>query len=87
MGKRCNGLGEDRHWVFDQIGKGEVVNSEDDDGMEVGIKASDVGRQDRDGLGDRCEFSRPCLSGFCHTGLRIILVSQRLDCPVASFWT
>lgn len=74
MGKRCDGLGEDRHWVVDQIVKREVVNSEDDDRMEVGIEASNVGRQDGDGLGDRYEFSRLCLSGFCHIGLRIVVI-------------
>ena len=94
MSKRCDSLGEDRHWVFDQIGKREVVNGEDDDRMEVGIEASNVGRQDRDGLGDRYEFSRLCLSGFCHIGLRIFCCLLFVVCCIATtrwsidnFWT
>ena len=44
MGKRSDSFRENRDWVGDQIGKAEVVNSEDENGMEVGIEASDIGR-------------------------------------------
>ena len=74
MGKRSDSLGENRDRVGDQIGKAEVVNSEDENGMEVGIEASDIGRQDGDGLGDRNEFSRLCLVCFCHIGGSIVIV-------------
>ena len=74
MGKRSDSLREDRHRVVDQIGKAEVVNSEDDNGVEVGVEASEVGRQDRDGLGDGNELSRLCLGSFCHIGRSIIVV-------------
>ena len=79
MGKRCDGLGENRDWVGDQVGKAEVINSEDDNGMKVGIEASDVGRQDGDGLGDRNEFSRLCLVRFCHIRGSIILLNKFLS--------
>ena len=89
MGKGSESLGEDRHWVGDEIGKAEVVNSENNDGMEVGVEASDVGRKDRDGLGDGNELSRFCLRCFCHIGRSIIaVVSQQLDCPSKlGFWS
>ena len=74
MGKRSDSLGENRDRVGDQIGKAEVVNSEDENGMEVGIEASDIGRQDGYGLGDRDEFSRLCLVVFRHIGGSIIVV-------------
>lgn len=74
MGKRSDSLRENRDWIVDQIGKAEVVNSEDDNGMEVGIEASDIGRQDGDGLGDGNEFSRLCLVCFCHIRDSIIVV-------------
>ena len=74
MCKRSDSLRENRDWVVDQIGKAEVVNSEDDNGMEVCIKASDIGRQDGNGLGDGDEFSRLCLVYFCHVRGSIIVV-------------
>ena len=74
MGKRSDSFREYSDWVGNQIGKAKVVNSEDDNGMEVGIEASDIGRQDGDGLGDRNEFSRFCLVCFCHIGGSIIVV-------------
>ncbi len=74
MGKRSESLGEDRDWVGDQIGKAEVVNSEDDNGVEVGVEAGDVGRKDGYGLGYGDERSRLCLGCFCHIGRNIILV-------------
>ena len=77
MGKRSDSLRENRDWVGDQIGKAEVVNSEDENGMEVGIEASDVGGQDGDGLGDGNELSRLCLVSFCHIRGSIIVVVLR----------
>lgn len=77
MGKRSDSFREDRHWVIDQIGKAEVVYSEDDNGMEVCIKASNVGRKDGDWLRDGDELSRPCLDRFCHIGRSIIVVVLR----------
>lgn len=68
MSKRGDGLGKDGHWIGDQVGKAEVVHSEDDDGVEVGVKAGDVGREGGDGLGDGNELSRLCLVRFCHIG-------------------
>ena len=83
MGERSDGLRENRDWVVDQIGKAEVVNSEDDNGVKVGIEASDVRRQDRDGLGDGDEFSKLCLVCLCHIGRNIIVVVVVLQqmCP------
>lgn len=52
MGKRSESLREDRHWVGDQIGKAEVVNSEDNHGMKVRVEAGDVCRKYGNGLGD-----------------------------------
>ena len=66
MSKRSESLEEDGDRVGDQIGKAKVVYSEDEDGMEVGVEAGDVGRKDRDGLGDGDELSRLCLGCFCH---------------------
>ena len=93
MGKRSDSLRENRDWVGNQIGKAEVVNSEDDDRMEVGIEASDVGGKDGDGLGYGNEFSRLCLVCFCHIGGSIIivvlqqkLIVQMLE-PGTSTWT
>ena len=77
MGKRSDSLRENRHWVVDQIGKAEVVNGEDDDGMEVGIEASNVGRKDGDGLRDGDELSRPCLYRLCHHGRSMVVVVLR----------
>ena len=68
MGKRSERLCENGHWITDQVGEADVVDSEDNDGMEVGIDTSDVGRKDGDGLGDRYEFSRLRLSRFRHIG-------------------
>ena len=75
MSKRSESLEEDRNWVGDQIGKGEVVNSEDDNGVEVGVEAGDVGRKDGYGLRYGDELSRPCLGCFCHIGRIIIVIS------------
>ena len=74
MGKRSDGLRENRDWIVDQIRKAEVVNSEDENGMDVGIEASDISRQNGDGLGDGNEFSRLCLVCFCHIRGSIIVV-------------
>lgn len=79
MGKRSESLEEDRHWVGDQIGKAEVVNSENNDGVEVGVEAGDVAGKDGDGLGDGDELSRLCLGCFCHLEGSIVVVSQELD--------
>ena len=46
MGKRSDSLGEDGHRVGDKIGEAEEVNSEDQNGMDVGVEAGDVGRKD-----------------------------------------
>lgn len=72
MSKRSESLVEDRDWVGDQIGKAEVVDSEDNNGMEVRVKAGDVGRKEGNGLGDGDELSRLCLGCFCHIGRSII---------------
>ena len=85
MGKRSDSFRENRDWVGDQIGKAEVVNSEDDNGMEVGIEASDIGRQDGDRLGEGNEFSRLCLVCFCHIGGNIIIVVVLQHC--SNVWT
>lgn len=74
MGKRSDCLGENRYWVVDQIGKAEVIDSEDENGMKMGVEARNVGRQDGDGLGDGDELSRLCLGRFCHIGRSIIIV-------------
>ena len=74
MGKRSKSLGEDRHWVGDQIGKAEVVDSEDNHGMKVGIETGGVSRKDGYGLGDGDELSRLCLGCFCHTRRSIVVV-------------
>lgn len=66
MGKRSESLGEDRHGVGNKIREAEVVNSEDNDGMEMGVEAGDISRKDRDGLRDGDELSRLCLYCFCH---------------------
>lgn len=80
MSKRGESLGKDGHWIGDQVGKAEVVNSEDNNGMEVGVEAGDVGREDGDGLGDGGELSRLCLVPLCHIGRSMtVLVLQRLD--------
>ena len=88
MGERSKSLGEDGHGVGDQIGKGEIVNSEDDNGMEVGVEAGDVGGKNGDGLRGGDELSRLRLGCFCHIGRSIIgvvvvvvvvVVSQQFD--------
>ena len=66
MGKGSKSLGEDGDWVSDEIGKAEVVNGEDKNGMDVGVEASDVGGKDRDRLRYGDELSRLCLSRFRH---------------------
>ena len=58
------------------MGKAEVVNSEDNNWMEVSVETSDIGRKNRDGLGDGNELSRLCLGCVCHTGQGIILLSH-----------
>ena len=83
MCKRSESLGEDRHGVGNEVRKAEVVHSEDNDGMEVGVKAGDIGRKDRDGLRNGDELSRLCLYCFCHIRGSIIavaVVSQQFDC-------
>ena len=70
MSKRGHSLGEDRDWVSDEIGKAEVVNGEDENGMDVGVEASDVGGKDRDRLRYGDELSRLCLGRFRHTRRR-----------------
>ena len=50
MGERSESFGEDRHRVGNEIREAEVVNSEDNNGMEVVVEAGNIGRKDRDGL-------------------------------------
>lgn len=81
MGKRSESLGEGRYWVGNEIREAEVVNSEDNNGMEVVVEAGDIARKDRDGLRDGNKLSRLCLCCFCHIRVCIVtVVSQRLDC-------
>ena len=79
MGERSESFREGRHGVGDQVGEAEVVDGEDDDGMEVRVEAGDVGRKDGDGLGDGDEFPRLCLGCFCHNGRSIIYVVSLFD--------
>ena len=72
MGKRSESLGEDRHWVGNKIREAEVVNSEDNDGMEVVVEAGDIGRKDRDGLRGGNKLSRLYLCCFCHIRVSIV---------------
>ena len=85
MGKRSNSLGEHRDWVIDEVGEAEVVNCEDENGMNVGVEASDVGRKDRNRLRYGDELSRLCLGCFRHTRRRSMVeyfvVSQQLRLP------
>ena len=78
MGKRSESLGEDRDWIGDEVGKAEVVRSENNNGMEVGVEASDVGGKHGDRLGYGDELSRLRLGCFCHTERSIVTVLSLL---------
>ena len=66
MGKGSKSLGEDGDGVIDEVGEAEVVNGEDEKGMDVGVEAGNVGGKDGDGLRCGNELSRLCLGQFCH---------------------
>ena len=77
VSKRCKRFSERGHWVCDERREAEIIEGENEDGMDVVVNPSGVSGEDGYDLGDWNELSRLRLGGcLCHNCWSITAIVQ-----------